>query len=314
VSRLFPLVWRVHTSRFLFHALEGMFSQHFANIFVLLVVLDIPSGEAWRSVDLTDDTASSKPVAEEEAKGLGPGIERKTIRCFPWTLSEKPNKVYFTPNYHLEHVNTETAKSYRGSHYQLTLKSGQQIKILMPKIAQDSDEANCGTGIGKCYLWSQATGEVNKRNCFAFATHNGYQIPAGGPGREGKSPLNMPAYSSAANVAKAMKIEGAIYLGHNLIVDQVNQTELRPDARYYIVAVYIQPGQEYHFHGLFANGWFWTSSKISGNVFKYEAQTEYPHLEEQCPSGSMFKKMKANPSYSDKLGGFYLFPCRMNCA
>jgi len=290
-----------------------MFSQQFANIFVLLFALGIPSGEAVRGEVSLDDVASSKAFAEKDAKGLGPFIERKIIRCFPWTKQEKPDKVYFYPNYRLEHVNTETENSYRGSHYQLTLKGGQQIKITMPKIAQDSSLESCGTGKGSCYLWGQATGEVSKRNCFGFATHNAYNIPAGGPGREGTSPLNMPQLASAVNIVQAMKTEQAIYLGHEDVKEQVPQNELGPNTRYYIIAVYIQPGQEYHFQGLFANGWFWTSSKISGNVFNYEPQTEFPHLEEQCPSGAMWRRMKSNPGYNGKLGGFYLYPCRNKC-
>lgn len=244
-----------------------------------------------------------------ESEDAGPGIEKKTIKCWPWTKAEKQQKVYFYPNYELKHVNTETAKSYRYSHYQLTLKKGQVINITMPKIVQTSGEEHCPPGKGECYLWGKATGEVSRRNCFGFSTHNDYGIPAGGPGRRGKSPVNMPSDSSAANVAKAMKIEGAIFLGHDNIKEKLPEKEIDHNKRYYIVAVYIQPGQEYHFHGLFANGWFWTSSKISGNVFNYYAQKEYPNLEEQCPSGSMFKKMKASKGYSDTLGGFYLFPC-----
>lgn len=278
----------------------------------MLLPLDIPGGEAVRDMISLNDMESSNVFSNDDAKGLGPFIERKTIRCWPWTKAEKPGGLFFTPTYRLEHVNTETDKSYKGSHYQLTLKSGQHIKITMPKIVQESGPSYCGTSKGKCYLWGQATGEVSKRNCFAFATHNGYGIPAGGPGREGTSPVNMPSDSSQANVAAALSIEKAIYLGHD-IVDQVPADQLDPDKRYYIVAVYIQPGEEYHFQGLFANGWFWTTSKISGKVINYEPQKEFPNLEEQCPSGSMYKKMLSNKGYSAKLGGFYLFPCRREC-
>lgn len=299
--------------------LVTMYSWSFAILFLLPVVLDVPAASAVRmGASLNDTTqmfsALSGATADEDAEGSESGYYKNTIQCFPWTKKEKPKGVYFTPNYRLAPVGTETDKSYIGSHYQLTLKSGQKIKITMPKIVLDSSASNCPPGKGMCYLKRQATGEVSKRNCFGFATHNDYGIPAGGHGRQGKSPLNMPYDSSARNVAKAMKIEGAIYLGNDEILDRVPEEELNLNTRYYIVAVYIQPGTEYHFHGLFANGWFWTSSKISGNLFNYRPTKVFPHLEDQCPSGSIFKKMKvAGTGYDVKLGGFYLFPCRNDC-
>lgn len=225
-------------------------------------------------------------------------LDEREIECYP---GKQPSRVYYTPTYRLTKVG-DGDEYYEGSHYRLILKSGQQVEISMPKIVRSPGEGR--------YTLKQATGEVSERNCFGFATHSSYGIPAGGPGNRGKSPLNMPSDSTPENVAKAMELEGAIYLGRTNIVEKLLE-DVNPAQRYYIVAVYIQQKKEYHFHALFANGWHWTSSKISGEVFS--AGMNNDAIQKQCPGGSIFKLMKASKSYSDSLGGFYLYPCKEKC-
>lgn len=178
-------------------------------------------------------------------------------------------------------------------HYRLTISDGQQISLVLPKFSH----FNNGAG---------------KKNCFAFATHQLYQTPAGSPtlvGEYGLSPVTAPADVTEENFMEAMRREEAIFLGRETSdLAQLKQLPVVEGRSYYLVAAFLTPREEYHFWGLWNNGWYCVSSKISAVP---QDMGHFSEAKDLCPTGSMWKLMKAkNVKYSKKLGGYFLFPCR----
>lgn len=176
----------------------------------------------------------------------------------------------------------------------MTTKFGQQIKIALPT--------------------QKFAGEGGSRNCFAYATHQSYQIPAQTPElvkEYGNSPILRPHEVSDEGLHEAMNREEAIFIGRTSDMLKATLSKELPIVEgrsYYIVSVLVTPGEEYHFWGLWSNGWYCVSSKISSVA---QDLGYFATPERQCPSGSIFTLMKAkNPKYHPDLGGFWLFPCR----
>jgi len=176
----------------------------------------------------------------------------------------------------------------------MTTAFGQKIKIAMPQ--------------------QKFKGEGGSKNCFAYATHQSYQIPAQSPTlveKYGDSPILRPHEVSNEGLHVAMDREEAIFIGRtsDIIKEELSKELPIVEGRsYYIVAVFVTPGEEYHFWGLWNNGWYCVSSKISAVA---QDLGYFSNPSKQCPMGSVFTLMKSkNPKYSPDLGGFWLFPCR----
>jgi len=160
-------------------------------------------------------------------------------------------------------------------------------------------------------LWNPLSGEGGRGNCFAFATHRDYQTPAGTAAHEeyfgSQSPILRPHEVTPENFDEAMRREGAIFLGRD--GDdflEVGTLDTVPGRQYYIVAVFLTPGEEYHFWGLWNNGWYMVSSKISATVADLGYVSKPENL---CPRSGIWAQMRAkNMKYNQKLGGIYLFP------
>jgi len=176
----------------------------------------------------------------------------------------------------------------------MTTKKGQKIKIALPQ--------------------QKFKGEGGSKNCFAYATRQSYQIPAQSPSlvaKYGDSPILKPHEVSDEGLHVAMEREEAIFIGRTsgMLKDTLSKKLPLVDGRsYYIVAVFVTPGEEYHFWGLWNNGWYCVSSKISAVA---QDLGYFSDNSKQCPMGSVFTMMKAkNPKYNPDMGGFWLFPCR----
>lgn len=184
------------------------------------------------------------------------------------------------------------------THYALTLPGGQKVKVVMPKMN------------------SKDRGATGSKNCFAFATHQKYQIPGDGRAKglgapswfSGKSPVDMPGDIDPDRLAQALALEEAVFLGRTSeqLSEPMNVSGLVEGRSYYIVAVLYEP-MEYHFWGLWNNGWHCTSSKAAANVIDLGW---FSDPKEQCMSGSIFSAFRRGKTYSPDHGGFYLFPCR----
>jgi len=204
------------------------------------------------------------------------------------------NKKYL--GYTLEMNNGEIPSSEGDPEEQfvMTTAFGQKIKIAMPQ--------------------QKFKGEGGSKNCFAYATHQSYQIPAQSPTlveKYGDSPILRPHEVSNEGLHVAMDREEAIFIGRtsDIIKEELSKELPIVEGRsYYIVAVFVTPGEEYHFWGLWNNGWYCVSSKISAVA---QDLGYFSNPSKQCPMGSVFTLMKSkNPKYSPDLGGFWLFPCR----
>jgi hypothetical protein len=198
--------------------------------------------------------------------------------------------------YNLQLNNGELHASGGDSNEQfvMTTASKQKIKIAMPT--------------------QKFNGEGGSKNCFAYATHQRYQIPAQSPTlveKYGDSPILRPHEVSNEGLHVAMDREEAIYIGRtsNSIKKELSKDlPVKEGQSYYIVAVFVTPGEEYHFWGLWNNGWYCVSSKISAVA---QDLGYFSKPSKQCPMGSIFTLMKSkNPKYNPDLGGFWLFPCR----
>jgi len=173
-------------------------------------------------------------------------------------------------------------------------------------VAQDGGIARVKLPI----MSSKERGFASSRNCFAFATHQNYQVPGNHPtivAARGNSPVHEVNEISAATLEQAMELEGAIWLGRNS--DHFKQLELGQkvvtETVYYLVAALVTP-EEYHFWGLWNNGWYSVTSKTSG--IPKDVGT-YQNVGLRCPGHELFTEFWKEGYYSDQ-GGFYLFPCR----
>eukprot|EP00404_Azadinium_spinosum_P001878 CAMPEP_0180429000 /NCGR_PEP_ID=MMETSP1036_2-20121128/7129_1 /TAXON_ID=632150 /ORGANISM="Azadinium spinosum, Strain 3D9" /LENGTH=261 /DNA_ID=CAMNT_0022434659 /DNA_START=75 /DNA_END=858 /DNA_ORIENTATION=+ len=174
-------------------------------------------------------------------------------------------------------------KSVDETHYIMQVKDGTKIPVVLPI--------------------QTFGGEGGSKNCFAYATHQLYQIPAGSAAlvaQYGLSPVTRPADVSEETFEEAMRREEAIFLGRET-KDLQNLKELAivKDRSYYLVAVFLTPGDEYHFWGLWNNGWYCVSSKISAVA---QDMGYFSKPSKQCPTGSMWTQMqKKNAKYSNKM-------------
>jgi len=185
----------------------------------------------------------------------------------------------------------------KDTHYTLTLPGGQKVKVVMPQMN------------------NKERGATGSKNCFALATHQKYQIPGDGKAKglgapswfTGESPVNMPGDINPDSLAEAMRLEEAVFLGREdeQLKEAKNVSGLVEGRSYYIVAVLYEP-MEYHFWGLWNNGWYCTSAKV-GKILELDW---FAKPEQQCMSRSIFTSMRKGKSYSPDHGGFYLFPCR----
>lgn len=180
--------------------------------------------------------------------------------------------------------------------YELTLPSKQKIPVILrrfAKIGHDEDGFRFNVGSG---------------NCFAFATHQKRQTPGSGGGK--KSPVDRPYDVNQRTFLKAMKMEGAIFLGRDLSQIKVPFESVDPSKKYYFVAGLLK-WEEYHFWGLFDNGWWNKPSKV-GKVYGANIK-----LENSCPTTSMFNRLTMThggpKKYRQKEGGYFLFPCKKHC-
>merc|ERR1719408_1029880 len=117
----------------------------------------------------------------------------------------------------------------------------------------------------------------------------------------GRSPVTRPHEVTEENFAEAMRREEAIFLGRE--TKDLQKLKALPTVKgrsYYIVAAFITPREEFHFWGLWNNGWYCVSSKISAVAQDMGA---FSKPSKQCPTGSMWTQMKnKNPKYNDKIG------------
>lgn len=182
----------------------------------------------------------------------------------------------------------------KNEQYVMKTKFGQKIKIALPS--------------------QKFKGEGGSKNCFAYATHQNYQIPAQSDSlvkKYGNSPILKPHEVTNEGLHVAMQREEAIFIGRTseMLKEELSkELPVKEGQSYYIVAVLVTPYEEYHFWGLWNNGWYCVSSKISAvaqDLGYFSSQSK------QCPMGSVFSLMKhKNPKYNPDLGGFWLFPCR----
>lgn len=194
--------------------------------------------------------------------------------------------------------------------YMLQLQSGQTIPVVLPAVPVNDR----GMGVPK-----NAAGG----NCFIFSTHQvgggkGGGTPSQVPGQSpdlvakyGNSPVLKPANIDAEGVEEALRREGAVFLGRTAEdFKSLGELEVQEGVRYYIVAVFILPHDDYHFWGLWNSGWFSTPSLISSNVMDRGSGYETTPVK-HCPTEGVFMSLrKEGRTYSDKMGGFYLFPCK----
>jgi len=179
------------------------------------------------------------------------------------------------------------------NHYVFATKQGQKVPVVLPTQGYH--------------------GEGGSKNCFAYATHQLYQTPGESTALVAKygghSPVLRPHDVTWENFQEAMRREEAIFIGRTTLeMKNLKDLPVVEGRSYYIVAAFLTPNEEYHFWGLWNNGWYCVSSKISAVAMDMGYFTK---PEKQCPTGSMWMQMKnKNPKYSDKIGGFYLFPCR----
>lgn len=192
--------------------------------------------------------------------------------------------------------------------YTLTRDAGSWTKYTLS--AQDGGTAHLNLPILNSL---QAAGEGSERNCFAMATHQAYLTP-GEHGAivkiHGNSPVHMPSDVTDANLKRALELEEAIFLGRT--DEELKHMTLKgkvEDGRvYYVVAVLLEPGSEYHFWGLWNNGWYCVASQISPLLVDLGHQS---HVSDLCPRAAVFTQLvKKGTKYNGKMGGFYLFPCR----
>uniref|UniRef100_A0A0G4HYK0 Uncharacterized protein n=1 Tax=Chromera velia CCMP2878 TaxID=1169474 RepID=A0A0G4HYK0_9ALVE len=147
-------------------------------------------------------------------------------------------------------------------------------------------------------------------NCFAFSTRQRRQIP--GTNLKGKpSPVSMPMQVTEKNLKKAMDMEGALFLGRDLRkIDSRVVEKAQPDKKYFLVLAFLIT-EEYHFWGLFGNGW-WTKPSKVGSVM----EAPLGDSSAWCPSESVFMRLRRispHKPYRPKEGGFFLFPCKADC-
>jgi len=194
---------------------------------------------------------------------------------------------------------TDDPVKNKTSRYILTAKGGGTAQVRLPAIS--SDEAKKAAG----------------RNCFGFATHQAYTAPGDLPSlvsEHGNSPVHNVNDVNADNFRAAMELEGAIWLGRDdaQLQSMALTGKVKADTEYYLVAAILKGG-EYHFWGLWNNGWYATPSLTSAKVDDLGElpTTGYHGASRNCPSWHIFEKFltKGSNFWHDQ-GGFYLFPLR----
>lgn len=216
-------------------------------------------------------------------------------------------------------------------------KHGQDYSLMPTCNHANADTNGCSwyeldTGMHKInitlpfYDPLRAAGEVGSANCFGFATHQ-YDPKCPDPmpgmtkkkvGQKGKvagsSPLSKSQNINQKGMDEAMEKDGAIFLGRtadDFAALKDKELPIKKGQWYYIVMVVMQVGSEYHFWGLWNDGWRCTPSLISATVKSHlEIKRTVNKL---CPSSQSWNAVRMHESaikYDDDKGGIYLYPCK----